>query len=505
MDNFWCEYSSDDECSLVGSNDKLNILSKFDLVYESAEFETYRVLNQEDIQRNQERDILKVSSALSVSKYAAAIMLHKYAWNVKALLDAWADDEDGAREYVGLQNKPAFGLQESGESSICGMCFKNCVFDKRFENSVGFCGHKFCTPCLETYVSKAIDDGPEACLFLRCPDSNCCAVIGQDRVNMLVSDEGKMKYKEFLIRSYVEDDKNIEWCPAPNCECAILYLGGGSYDVTCRCLSSFCWNCLEEAHSPVDCESAGKWMLKNSSEPENVIWILANTQPCPNCKVLIEKDGDPLFVSCHCGHSFCWTCLGPLKCHGISVCVYRDKYANERVRNRFKGSNMRYVYYWERWDVNHKAQEKELADLCKIRNGYLVEELEAKHCRKVGGFKFLTEAWKQIVECRRFLKWASVYGYYMPERESAKAVLFEYLQGEAEKAFERLHDSAEKTLKLCLNFHGSTKELETLGIDLIDQTASTRKRFKNFLQGISDGLTECGRQSMESKKENDSL
>ncbi|KAL8094532.1 hypothetical protein AgCh_036168 [Apium graveolens] len=423
------------------------MLSKFDLVYESAEFETYRVLNQEDIQRNQEHEILKVSSALSVSKYAAAIMLHRYAWNVKALLDAWADDEDGAREYVGLPNKPAFGLEESGESSICGMCFKNCVFDKR--------------------------------------------------VNMLGSDEGKMKYKEFLIRSYVEDDKNIEWCPAPNCECAILYLGGGSYDVTCRCLSSFCWNCLEEAHSPVDCESAGKWMLKNSSESENVIWILANTQPCPNCKVLIEKDGDPLFVSCHCGHSFCWTCLGPLKCHG--------KYANERVRNRFKGSNMRYVYYWERWDVNHKAQEKELADLCKIRNGYLVEELEAKHCRKVGGFKFLTEAWKQIVECRRFLKWASVYGYYMPERESAKAVLFEYLQGEAEKAFERLHDSAEKTLKLCLNFHGSTKELETLGIDLIDQTASTRKRFKNFLQGISDGLTECGRQSMESKKENDSL
>ncbi|KAK1391241.1 hypothetical protein POM88_010297 [Heracleum sosnowskyi] len=159
----------------------------------------------------------------------------------------WIADEDGARELVGLPKKPAVGLQKSGESSVFVDIYR------------------FCTACLENHVSKAIDDGP-SCLFLQCPDPNCRAVIGQDRVNMLVSDEGKIKYKEYLIKSYVEDHKFIKWCPAPNCECAIQYLRGVSYDVTCRCWSNFCWNCLGEAHSPVDCETAANWMLKNISE-----------------------------------------------------------------------------------------------------------------------------------------------------------------------------------------------------------------------------------------------
>ncbi|KAK1354207.1 hypothetical protein POM88_047463 [Heracleum sosnowskyi] len=145
---------------------------------------------------------------------------------------------------------------------------------------------------------------------------------------MLVSNEGKMKYKEFFI----------------------------------RCFTSFCWNCLEEAHSPVECDTALKWMVKNSSESENVTWILANTQPCPNCKVLIEKTGGCKYVTCHCAYAFCWTCLGSFKCHDK---VKHDENAEERVRNRFKESNMSYVYYFERWDANHKAQEKELAELCK--------------------------------------------------------------------------------------------------------------------------------------------
>lgn len=170
------------------------------------------------------------------------------------------------------------------------ICFQTYVFDTKFESTVGFCGHSFCTACLETYVSKAIDDGP-GCLFLRCPDPYCRAVIGEDMVNLLVSDGGKMKYKEFfLLRSYVNNNKNIKWCPTPDCECAIEHeLGNESYDVICDCSTSFCWNCLEDSHGPLDCPTMEEWTLKNSSESENVTWILANSKPCPKCKVIIEK------------------------------------------------------------------------------------------------------------------------------------------------------------------------------------------------------------------------
>lgn len=114
-----------------------------------------------------------------------------------------------------------------------------------------------------------------------------------------------------------------KWCPAPGCDYAVDFIvGSGSYDVTCRCSYSFCWNvsiselvkicvfsygsctvflwyvciyaclvvlvflllsilislsywlwqCTEEAHRPVDCGTVAKWILKNSAESENMNW-----------------------------------------------------------------------------------------------------------------------------------------------------------------------------------------------------------------------------------------
>jgi ariadne-1 len=67
----------------------------------------------------------------------------------------------------------------------------------------------------------------------------------------------------------------MKWCPAPGCEHAIDFAGGTeSYDVSCLCSHSFCWNCTEEAHRPVDCDTVGKWILKNSAESENMNWYM---------------------------------------------------------------------------------------------------------------------------------------------------------------------------------------------------------------------------------------
>ncbi|WCJ21521.1 RING/U-box superfamily protein [Euphorbia peplus] len=59
----------------------------------------------------------------------------------------------------------------------------------------------------------------------------------------------------------------------------------------------------------------------------------------------------------------------------------------------------------------------------------------------------IEEAWVQIIECRRALMWSYVYGYYIPENERGKKILFEDLQGRAESALSRLHECAEEDLK----------------------------------------------------------
>ncbi|GLJ47778.1 hypothetical protein SUGI_1009170 [Cryptomeria japonica] len=133
-------------------------------------------------------------------------------------------------------------------------------------------------------------------------------------LSLLVSCEERylQMYRQYLVRSYVESKKTIKWCPAPGCEYAVEVgnhgSGSGSYEVTCECCYEFCWNCLEEAHGPVDCEIAKKSMLENNDFGKTENWKLVNTKRCPKCNSAIEKGGGCRHMTCvfPCCFEFCW-------------------------------------------------------------------------------------------------------------------------------------------------------------------------------------------------------
>ena len=58
----------------------------------------------------------------------------------------------------------------------------------------------------------------------------------------------------------------------------------------CDCGTEFCFRCGELAHKPIDCEEAKKWIVKESAESENTMWLAANTKNCPKCEHPIEKN-----------------------------------------------------------------------------------------------------------------------------------------------------------------------------------------------------------------------
>ncbi len=67
----------------------------------------------------------------------------------------------------------------------------------------------------------------------------------------------------------------------------------------------------------VDCDTVGKWILKNSAESENLNWILAHTKQCPKCRRPIEKNQGCMHMTCsQCRYEFCWLCQGDWKEHG---------------------------------------------------------------------------------------------------------------------------------------------------------------------------------------------
>ncbi|PIA29735.1 hypothetical protein AQUCO_05800083v1 [Aquilegia coerulea] len=442
----------------------------------------YTILSEEDIQQHQEEDITRISTVLSLSRVSASILLRHYNWCVSKVHDAWFADEEKVRKTVGLLENPAVHYPNAKELT-CGICFENYPRDRIHTTA---CGHPFCSSCWKGYISTSINDGP-GCLMLRCPDPSCGAAVGQDMINLLVSDEDKEKYSRYLLRSYVEDNRKTKWCPAPGCDYAVDFLvGSGSYDVSCNCTYSFCWNCTEEAHRPVDCGTVAKWILKNSAESENMNWILANSKPCPKCKRPIEKNQGCMHITCTppCKFEFCWLCLGSWSDHGERTGGFYacNRYETakqegaydetEKRREMAKNSLERYTHYYERWATNQSSRQKAISDLQQMQAVH-IEKLSHKQCQLESQLKFITEAWLQIIECRRVLKWTYAYGYYLPEHEHAKRQFFEYLQGEAESGLERLHQCAEKELQVYLNAESPSKDFNEFRTKLAGLTSRT--------------------------------
>nr|CAB3484958.1 unnamed protein product [Digitaria exilis] len=341
--------------------------------------QNYSILGDVDIKQRQEDDINRVSTVLSISKSEACVLLRNYNWSVSKVHDEWFADEERVRKVVGLPEKqvelPNDRELPSRYDECCGMW--------------------------SSFLQYMLE---------RCPDPSCAAAVGQDMINALADDEDKEKYGRYLRRSYIEDNRKTKWCPAPGCEYAVEFvMGSGSYDVNCNCSYGFCWNCTEEAHRPVDCATVSKWILKNSAESENMNWL----------------------------------CLGPWSEHGERTGGFYacNRYESarqegaydesERRREMAKNSLERYTHYYERWAANQSSRQKALGDLQGLQNDKL-EKLSDIQSQPESQLKFIIEAWLQIVECRRVLKWTYAYGFYLPEHEHAKRQFFEYLQGEAE-------------------------------------------------------------------------
>lgn len=459
----------------------------------------FTVIKEEDIRLRQEDDVSRVSTVLSIPKESACLLLRHYQWSVNTVNDEWFVDEERVRKAVGLLEKPIVEFP-NGKKVTCGICFDKFSFQRI---SSAACGHPYCKSCWKGYLTASIDEGP-GCLMLRCPEPTCDAAVGQDMVDSLASKKHKEKYHKYLIRSYVEENRKIKWCPAPDCDFAVEFvIGSESFDVSCHCSHCFCWNCTEDAHRPVDCDTVSKWILKNNAESENTNWILAYTKPCPKCNRAIEKNQGCMHMTCRapCKHEFCWLCLGPWEdhndrtggsypCNGFEIRKREGAVDDsERRREMARKSLERYTHYYERWAANHSSRQKAIRDMHQMQAVHLVK-LSQIQSQPETQLKFILDAWLQIVECRRVLKWTYAYGYYLPEHEVTKRQFFEYLQGEAEAGLERLHRCAEKELEDYLREEEPFDTFNEYRIKLAGLTTVTKNYFENLVRALENGLAD---------------
>ena len=212
------------------------------------------------------------------------------------------------------------------------------------------CGHRLCLSCWKGYLVTAVNDG-KLCIVYRCPGFKC-PILVPDRTfknltESVVQEHSKMlsqagclpcsltvwryfclfrpdvfaRHQHYLLRSYVEDNRSLRWCPGARCNLAIRALRSSVQSVKCTCGHASCFQCGEESHAPVTCKQLAEWNDKCKNESETAHWIIAksdslgarrrmldyaaqlahlalwfiarvlshSTKKCPKCGVRIEK------------------------------------------------------------------------------------------------------------------------------------------------------------------------------------------------------------------------
>eukprot|EP00727_Mastigamoeba_balamuthi_P006430 m51a1_g2407 putative ubiquitin-protein ligase (716) ;mRNA; f:774107-776751 len=414
------------------------------------------VLTASDIVREQQKVVAAVAEVLSVDQSVAAAMLRRYRWRKDALLSAFVESPEKFFKEVGAAPKDI-----QGEASVAPVKAAGPVMCTVCGETVGpesacalQCKHWFCTDCWVSYLTLKINEG-QSC-FITCPAHKCSLIVDQELVERIVPKELYAKYVAFITKSFVDDNPDVKWCPAPGCGNALKAdqcIKGIGY---CTCGYRFCWECGEEAHMPATCAEVLSWKKKCLDDSETVHWIMTNTQSCPKCKSSIEKNGGCNHMTCRkCKHEFCWVCHGDWKGHTnfYSCNRYETEAKKEKKKvkksqkekaqqlNESKAALEKYLHYYHRY-ANHErsskfeAQQREQS----LRRMRELRETDSQY----QDVSFIMEATETLLECRKALKNSYIHAYYLPEGTARN--LFELQQSDLESITEHLSEMLEQPI-----------------------------------------------------------
>lgn len=234
----------------------------------------------------------------------AASLLRIYSYNKDALVEEFVENPKKVCQKAGIPYPFSTSAEISGSDSSPLECLV-CMDEYSPNDSFALpCGHRYCAGCWRYYLDTQIDDGP-GCISAHCMAPSCIFIVHEEAFKKCASPEKYARYKEFLLRSFVEDNPRVKWCPAPDCgNCIRVEMSERTKirTVTCTCGFRFCFQCRDREigdHSPAACDTLETWRTKAASENENLMWVLQNTKKCPKCKSPIEKNGGCMHMVRH--------------------------------------------------------------------------------------------------------------------------------------------------------------------------------------------------------------
>lgn len=426
----------------------------------------YEILNTNQIVENMVSSIREVNSVVQLNTTITRILLNHFQWDKERLYERLYD---GSREALFKEarivdtaatqlsncstnnmnrahsyNSQQYHHQQQLDKQQCPIC----CLDANHLTGLG-CGHAFCHNCWVMYLStKIMEEGQSG--RITCAAHDCYMLVDDQTVLPLVTDpKVRLRYQQLITNSYVECNKQMRWCPKPECGHAVKVVYPEFQPVKCVCGTKFCFLCGDNWHEPVKCDLIRKWKKKCDDDSETSHWIAANTKECPKCHVTIEKNGGCNHMICknsECKTEFCWVCLGAWHHHGSSwySCNRFDETESKAARDaqeRSRALLQRYLFYCKRY-MNHMASlkfENKLYASVKEK----MREMQ-QHNMSWIEVQFLNRAVDVLCQCRQTLMYTYVFAYY--QSKTNQSLIFEDNQRDLENATETLSEYLERDI-----------------------------------------------------------
>lgn len=302
---------SDDEYSYTSSNngDDDNEMSQGVLAPTSG---SYCFCSMTQVKQFMESTVMQVSDLLCIPPESTVVLLRNYQWDDKKLTDDYFSSSSSLQDLYskhGVLHRCSSTAAKESSKGCCAICM-----DSELDADDLFCmkcGHEFCKDCWSCYIEEALGRGTQ-CVFMSCPHAECSEVVTSVEVGKLTPNLVS-KFQELELRSYIESNVKMRYCPGQACECVAVGSSADGLvgDGQCSdCGMKFCLECGEVQHTPASCQMMTLWSTKCQDESETAKWMLAKTRKCPKCDTRINKNGGCNHMTCtQCKYHFCWQCM----------------------------------------------------------------------------------------------------------------------------------------------------------------------------------------------------
>ncbi|KAL4482509.1 hypothetical protein ABPG72_001485 [Tetrahymena utriculariae] len=269
---------------------------------------SYHIRSKGDIITVIVNEVKKISKIYNISSGNAFYLLRSCYYNFQNCIKIPHD-----------QIKVMFPQQNLEKQQSQEIACEGCKSPLKNKNKYSFgCEHSLCKKCFEEYMQSALNQNQD--IFSQtCPRSGCKEFIGLKEFLEFFKLIDDQEYLEnTLIQDYIQKKPIFKKCDLFNCQnyFQIDQINNKSlYNLRCDCQQQFsCNSCGEQAHLPLTCEQKFIWDCLNQNCDyqimQNTQYLNENAKACPNCELLIEKDGGCDHIICiNCKTSFCWDCL----------------------------------------------------------------------------------------------------------------------------------------------------------------------------------------------------